>query len=171
MFYALLTDINWLHTLQVVRTSRVTSNVEDRGRLWPQCYGLTRTPSFHWRTVKGAIVPSSVSVPSTFANLREHLTLYQQLFKPLPFVSSSIMGASETMNNVRSSDSEKTKVDNPAVSIRHHVTEAALVRKIDWRIVPTLFLAYLLQFLDKVAINVRYDGSVMTQGKADEHSM
>lgn len=34
------------------------------------------------------------------------------------------------------------------------VNEASLVRKIDWRIVPTLFLAYFLQFLDKVAINV-----------------
>ncbi|GAB7356231.1 hypothetical protein MBLNU459_g7050t1 [Dothideomycetes sp. NU459] len=33
------------------------------------------------------------------------------------------------------------------------VNEAALVRKIDWRIVPTLFLAYFLQFLDKVIIN------------------
>lgn len=81
------------------------------------------------------------------------------------------MDASETMNNVRSSESEKPKVDNPAVSIRHHLTEAALVRKIDWRIVPTLFLAYFLQFLDKVAINVRYDGSVMIQDKADEDSM
>jgi hypothetical protein len=80
------------------------------------------------------------------------------------------MGASETMTNVRSSGSEKTKVDDPAVSIRHHVNKAALVRKIDWRIVPTLFLAYFLQFLDKVAINVRYDESVMMQGKANEHS-
>ncbi|KAH0404261.1 MFS general substrate transporter, partial [Aureobasidium melanogenum] len=31
--------------------------------------------------------------------------------------------------------------------------EAILVRKIDWRIIPTLFLAYFLQFLDKVAVN------------------
>lgn len=34
------------------------------------------------------------------------------------------------------------------------VNESALIRKIDWRIVPTLFLAYFLQFLDKVVINV-----------------
>jgi hypothetical protein len=146
-------------------------NVEDRGRPWTQYYRLTHTPSLHWRTVKGTIVPSSVSVPSAFADLRELLTSWHQLSKPSPFVCSPIMDASETMDNVRSSDSEKTKVDNLAVSIRHHLTEAALVRKIDWRIVPTLFLAYFLQFLDKVAINVRYDGPVMIQDKADEYSM
>ncbi|KEQ68169.1 MFS general substrate transporter [Aureobasidium namibiae CBS 147.97] len=47
----------------------------------------------------------------------------------------------------------ETKVDDPAASESFPITEAALVRKIDWRIVPTLFLAYFLQFLDKVAIN------------------
>ena len=35
------------------------------------------------------------------------------------------------------------------------VNETALVRKIDWHIVPILFVAYFLQFLDKVIINVR----------------
>jgi hypothetical protein len=34
------------------------------------------------------------------------------------------------------------------------VNESALIRKIDWRLVPTLFMAYFLQFLDKVIINV-----------------
>lgn len=34
------------------------------------------------------------------------------------------------------------------------VNEAALVRKIDWHIVPILFAAYFLQFLDKVIVNV-----------------
>lgn len=38
--------------------------------------------------------------------------------------------------------------------LESQVNEASLVRKIDWRIIPTLFLAYFLQFLDKVAINV-----------------
>ncbi|EOD49509.1 putative allantoate permease protein [Neofusicoccum parvum UCRNP2] len=33
------------------------------------------------------------------------------------------------------------------------VNEKALLRKIDWRIVPILFLTYFLQFLDKVVVN------------------
>ncbi|KAI4751058.1 major facilitator superfamily transporter [Aureobasidium sp. EXF-3400] len=53
------------------------------------------------------------------------------------------MGISEMNINVQSSNS--WEVDNGA--------EAILVRKIDWRIIPTLFLAYFLQFLDKVAVN------------------
>jgi hypothetical protein len=32
---------------------------------------------------------------------------------------------------------------------------AALRRKIDWHIVPLMFLCYTLQFLDKVILNVR----------------
>lgn len=32
--------------------------------------------------------------------------------------------------------------------------DLALLRQIDWRILPTMFLTYLLQFLDKVALNV-----------------
>jgi hypothetical protein len=67
------------------------------------------------------------------------------------------MGVSGTITNVQSSTDGQTKVDDSAVSGPSHITESALVRKIDYRIVPTLFLAYLLQFLDKVAINVRYD--------------
>lgn len=42
-----------------------------------------------------------------------------------------------------------------------HVNEAAMIRKIDRRIVPTLFFAYFLQFLDKVVINV-YGVSLFT---------
>lgn len=34
------------------------------------------------------------------------------------------------------------------------ISEKALYRKIDWRIVPILFLTYFLQFLDKVVVNV-----------------
>ena len=34
------------------------------------------------------------------------------------------------------------------------VNEKALVRRIDYRIVPLMFLCYLMQFLDKVLINV-----------------
>jgi hypothetical protein len=34
------------------------------------------------------------------------------------------------------------------------INEKALVRRIDYRIVPLMFLCYLMQFLDKVLINV-----------------
>jgi hypothetical protein len=34
------------------------------------------------------------------------------------------------------------------------VCDAALLRRIDWRIIPIMFLAYFLQFLDKVVLNV-----------------
>lgn len=63
------------------------------------------------------------------------------------------MGISEMNINVQSSNS--WEVDNGA--------EATLVRKIDWRIIPTLFLAYFLQFLDKVTVNVRYHRLAMTR--------
>ncbi|KAH0282662.1 MFS general substrate transporter, partial [Aureobasidium sp. EXF-3399] len=63
------------------------------------------------------------------------------------------MGASGTITDIPMSGCGETKVDDPAASESFPITEAALVRKIDWRIVPTLFLAYFLQFLDKVAIN------------------
>ena len=32
--------------------------------------------------------------------------------------------------------------------------DSALLRRIDWRILPIMFLTYFLQFLDKVALNV-----------------
>jgi hypothetical protein len=50
----------------------------------------------------------------------------------------------------------------------------ALRRKIDWRIVPLMFLAYTLQFLDKVILNVSQQtvhnvspllSDVLTRGK------
>ncbi|THW02660.1 hypothetical protein D6D24_10772 [Aureobasidium pullulans] len=53
------------------------------------------------------------------------------------------MGISEMNIGVESSSSGETD----------HGVDAALVRKIDRRIVPILFSAYLLQFLDKVAVN------------------
>ena len=33
-------------------------------------------------------------------------------------------------------------------------SDSGLVRKIDWHIVPIMFLVYFLQFLDKVTLNV-----------------
>jgi hypothetical protein len=77
------------------------------------------------------------------------------------------MGTSGMIGNVQTSGCRDITVDDLAVLGPNLVTEAALVRKIDWRIVPTLFLAYFLQFLDKVAINVRYDGLTTMQDRAD----
>jgi hypothetical protein len=66
------------------------------------------------------------------------------------------MGTSEMTTKIRTSGCEERKVDDSGALGQSHISEAALVRTIDWHIVPTLFLAYFLQFLDKVAINVRY---------------
>ena len=38
---------------------------------------------------------------------------------------------------------------------RSIVSDGAILRKIDWNILPVMFLVYFLQFLDKVALNVR----------------
>lgn len=81
------------------------------------------------------------------------------------------MGGSGTITNVQSLIDGQTKFDGSAAFGPSHITETALVRKIDYRIVPTLFLAYLLQFLDKVAVNVRYDGFAIKQDQADQQLM
>lgn len=70
------------------------------------------------------------------------------------------MGTTEMDTDVQSTSGGET--DNGA--------NTALVRKIDWRIIPTLFLAYFLQFLDKVAVNVRCDLLAMTHVRADRSS-
>lgn len=68
-----------------------------------------------------------------------------------------------------------TKMDNDVQSFRGGETDdgadPALVRKIDWRIIPTLLLAYFLQFLDKVAVNVRCDLPVVAHVRANQLSM
>lgn len=56
-----------------------------------------------------------------------------------------------------------TSLDAAAIYLKHHenigeegrVNSRALVRKIDWRIVPLAFACYTMQFIDKVNINVR----------------
>lgn len=80
------------------------------------------------------------------------------------------MGATEMVASIRSSRRRDTNTDDPVVSGPTLIAEAALVRKIDWRIVPTLFLAYFLQFLDKVAINVGCPKFLLVQDTADQSS-
>ena len=51
----------------------------------------------------------------------------------------------------------EAEVQNGLISNEtYDVNEKKLMRKIDWRIIPLMFFCYLLQFLDKVLINVRF---------------
>jgi hypothetical protein len=68
------------------------------------------------------------------------------------------MGISEMNIGVESSSSGETD----------HGVDAALVRKIDRRIVPILFSAYFLQFLDKVAVNVRDNRLAKIRDRAEQ---
>lgn len=43
------------------------------------------------------------------------------------------------------------------------INEKALVRRIDYRIVPLMFFCYLMQSLDKVLINVSLSSRSLTQ--------
>lgn len=45
--------------------------------------------------------------------------------------------------------------------------DSELLRRIDWRILPIMFLTYFLQFLDKVALNVCPNVHLMTCTYAD----
>jgi hypothetical protein len=58
-----------------------------------------------------------------------------------------------TMDKFTKMDSKSSEAPS-SVFEDTEVNEVALVRKIDWHIVPILFAAYFLQFLDKVIVNV-----------------
>lgn len=47
---------------------------------------------------------------------------------------------------------EKLAADDYAVGDLHN--DRALMRRVDWRILPIMFLTYFLQFVDKVSLNV-----------------
>jgi hypothetical protein len=47
------------------------------------------------------------------------------------------------------------------------VNLAALRRKIDWHIVPVMFLCYTMQFLDKVNINVSHKFNIALSDKCN----
>jgi hypothetical protein len=49
---------------------------------------------------------------------------------------------------------------NPDMDVSH-LDEAALVRKLDWRLIPWLSLLYLLSFLDRTAIGNAKVGSII----------
>lgn len=49
---------------------------------------------------------------------------------------------------------EETAVPLEDYTLGELEDDKALVRKIDWQILPLMFMTYFLQFLDKVALNV-----------------
>jgi hypothetical protein len=54
-------------------------------------------------------------------------------------------------------DTKETRISDKidyAVGDCHDDT--ALLRRVDWRILPVMFLTYFLQFLDKVSLNVSF---------------
>ena len=51
-------------------------------------------------------------------------------------------------------DSRTCPPSTTVAEIEPVASDKALIRKIDWRIVPIMFLVYFLQFLDKVTLNV-----------------
>jgi hypothetical protein len=44
--------------------------------------------------------------------------------------------------------------------------DTALLRRIDWRILPVMFLTYFLQFVDKISLNVRSASPFLTHYSA-----
>lgn len=59
---------------------------------------------------------------------------------------------SSTITKMAANDLER-EVSKGVGEVTTITTDAALLRKIDWRIVPIMFACYFLQFLDKVLIN------------------
>ena len=45
-------------------------------------------------------------------------------------------------------------LEQAGTNVTHDIDLQALRRKIDWRIVPIMFCAYTMQFIDKVLLNV-----------------
>jgi hypothetical protein len=50
-------------------------------------------------------------------------------------------------------DEKRTSIDYEC-TVGEMESDRALLRRIDWRILPIMFLTYFLQFLDKVSLNV-----------------
>lgn len=61
---------------------------------------------------------------------------------------------STQMNAMGPTEKSGMPAELDGIGTFHDVSQKALVRRIDYRIVPLLFFCYLMQFLDKVMINV-----------------
>jgi hypothetical protein len=49
----------------------------------------------------------------------------------------------------------KTMLSSEDYDIGDLYDDQALLRKVDWRILPIMFITYFLQFVDKISLNVR----------------
>lgn len=67
----------------------------------------------------------------------------------LPMSSEKQIPVSDTMPSKMA-----TPMKTEAAGFVFEINEKALVRRIDYRVVPLMFFCYLMQFLDKVLINV-----------------
>lgn len=61
---------------------------------------------------------------------------------------------------------EKNEIESPKHEADYGEGEvhddSTLLRKIDWQILPTMFMTYFLQFVDKISLNVRAPSSQAT---------
>ena len=73
-------------------------------------------------------------------------------------VSSSEISHPTTVGPRRDLDQAYYYLQKTGANVEADVNLGSLRRKIDRRIVPIMFCAYTMQFIDKVLLNVRRDG-------------
>ena len=69
-------------------------------------------------------------------------------------VSSTEAPANINSSNKRDLDQAYYYLEQAGTNVTNEIDLKALRRKIDWRIVPIMFCAYTMQFIDKVLLNV-----------------
>jgi hypothetical protein len=89
----------------------------------------------------------------------------------MPVINQKAVSASETDTGPTTSPTlSDSDLDDAFKYLHDHdnafaestnVNLAALRRKIDWRIVPIMFVCYVLQFVDKVVINVSWNSPAL----------
>ena len=72
-------------------------------------------------------------------------------------ISSSEILHSTTVDPRRDLDQAYYYLQKTGANVEADVNLRSLRRKIDWRIVPIMFCAYTMQFIDKVLLNVGRD--------------
>ena len=69
--------------------------------------------------------------------------------------SSTEISHSTTGSHPRDLDQAYYYLQKTGANVEAEVNLRSLRRKIDWKIVPIMFCAYTMQFIDKVLLNVR----------------
>ena len=69
-------------------------------------------------------------------------------------ISSSGISHPTTVGSRRDLDQAYYYLQKTGLNVEADVNLRSLRRKIDWRIVPIMFCAYTMQFIDKVLLNV-----------------